>query len=55
MWVKSMGFRASRRAGRSDLAEKKRGLPLTCYPSSALVNAVLKEAETAAIDQAFAA
>jgi len=37
------GFKTRRSIG---LAEKKRGLPLTCYPSSALVDAVLKEAET---------
>jgi lytic murein transglycosylase len=37
------GFKTRRSIG---LAEKKRGLPLTCYPSSALVEAVLKEAET---------
>ncbi len=37
------GFKTRRSIG---LEEKKRGLPLTCYPSSALVDAVLKEAET---------
>jgi lytic murein transglycosylase len=37
------GFKTRRSIG---LAEKKRGRPLTCYPSSALVDAVLKEAET---------
>ena len=37
------GFKTRRSIG---LAEKKRGLPLTCYPSSALVDAVLKEVET---------
>jgi peptidoglycan hydrolase-like protein with peptidoglycan-binding domain len=37
------GFKTRRSIG---LAEKKRGLPLTCYPSSKLLDAVLKEAET---------
>jgi lytic murein transglycosylase len=37
------GFKTRRSIG---LEEKKRGLPLTCYPSSALVDAVLKEADT---------
>ena len=37
------GFKTRRSIG---LAEQKRGLPLTCYPSSALVDAVLKQAET---------
>ncbi|HEY8263327.1 MAG TPA: lytic murein transglycosylase [Methyloceanibacter sp.] len=37
------GFKTRRSIG---LEEKKLGLPLTCYPSSALVDAVLKEAET---------
>jgi len=37
------GFKTRRSIG---LAEKKRGLPLTCYPSRALVDAVLNEAPT---------
>ncbi|HZP10246.1 lytic murein transglycosylase [Methyloceanibacter sp.] len=39
------GFKTRRTIG---VEEKKRGLPLSCYPSSALVNAVLKEASAAA-------
>jgi lytic murein transglycosylase len=36
------GFKTRRSIG---LEEKKRGLPQTCYPSSALVDAVLKDAD----------
>jgi lytic murein transglycosylase len=39
------GFKTRRTIG---IEEQKRGLPLSCYPSSALVNAVLKEASAAA-------
>lgn len=39
------GFKTRRTIGTE---EQKRGLPLSCYPSSALVNAVLKEASAAA-------
>jgi lytic murein transglycosylase len=39
------GFKTRRTIG---MEEKKRGLPLSCYPSSALVNAVLKDASAAA-------
>jgi lytic murein transglycosylase len=39
------GFKTRRTVGTE---EQKRGLPLSCYPSSALVNAVLKEASAAA-------
>ncbi len=39
------GFKTRRTIG---LEEQKRGLPLSCYPSSALVDAVLKEASAAA-------
>lgn len=39
------GFKTRRTIGAE---EKKRGLPLSCYPSSALVNAVLKDASAAA-------
>ena len=39
------GFKTRRTIG---VEEQKRGLPLSCYPSSALVNAVLKDASAAA-------
>ena len=39
------GFKTRRTVG---IEEQKRGLPLSCYPSSALVNALLKEASDAA-------
>ena len=39
------GFKTRRTIG---IEEQKRGLPLSCYPSSELVNAVLKEASAAA-------
>ncbi len=39
------GFKTRRTIGTE---EQKRGLPLSCYPSSALVNTVLKEASAAA-------
>jgi hypothetical protein len=39
------GFKTRRTIG---MEEQKRGLPLTCYPSSTLVDAVLDEARAAA-------
>jgi hypothetical protein len=39
------GFKTRRTIG---VEEQKRGLPQSCYPSSTLVNAVLKEASAAA-------
>jgi hypothetical protein len=39
------GFKTRRTIG---VEEQKRGLPKSCYPSSTLVNAVLKEASAAA-------
>jgi len=39
------GFKTRRTIG---MEEQKRGLPLTCYPSSVLIDAVLNESKAAA-------
>ena len=46
--ARSTGWPASRRGARMGIEEQRLGLPLTCYPSKAVVDRVLKEASAAA-------